>query len=347
MEGFTQILDYNDLQDGDILLAPPKAKALHVTPKTFASHGIPISSRAHYGSGRNLDTLILEWFTNTAGTGLAMMVVSHRNAEPQERGPITNSFPAQRNTQLQSFAAMRVNDYLLPYSDPNSNVLAFACKPLRTRLIDKFTKIAESSLAYARLEYYPEAQVVYQNGGLRSNEPEHLVWRALRNALSFSGGSGMYALSHVPSGVTHSESLNRHVDSNDLQQRYQFSRLAAVGPTEGAYYRQPLYGPYNAFMLNDLRSIQYVFSHGMEIWRPSDEATWTRLTDIAFARYVKFIVENDFRNADRILTKFQEQYARDLAEYQETRDWWNARLAEYQDILQNPPASPFGQKEQT
>lgn len=307
MKGFTRIQHPGLLQAGDVLLAPPEARALHVSPATLSKHGL---SNGDTCRSHNSYRTVAQWFTETKDTGLAMMVSGVTQGMIDTGRRILNTLREREpETKLLSFTAHRLDDRLIPTSTVPYSERTYVMgtvEPLVTAVLAEFDAICADRTLFAAYEEFPRI-----GAGARSG------WSAMRCALQLPFiKNSMFRL--TPAAWL---DARRKPEDHENTGRITCRLFGAATP-----YELNLMSRDNTLTVRDSRTISHFFANGMEIYRPEPE-TWKALAKEVLARHAQLALA-DIAEARESLNEFTKQMKADVEGFLALEAGWTSAAKE-------------------
>lgn len=300
MKGFTKIESPEDLKPGDVLLLPPRNRALHVTTSTLSKHGL---SNGDTCRSLNDARLVARIFPATFETGAALMV-SHadvRDAAPPARvarGTNTLSAYAPPRKRVNTVCAHLLDGDMLPTVGNKGTILGCVA-PLTDAVYKRFSELAHPE-AYSAIET--------RDWQLRGR-PNLKMWKALRLVTEppFAQGpdSIMPMVPAQPMGdndADRTEAVTRRLFCSGNTYAFRSGNSKADTLTMGE------------------KITLHLISNGMEIHRP-DPDTWKLLAERVLARHARVALEQ-ILGTKRTVLAFTEAMKSDLEEFDKMAHWW-------------------------
>ena len=303
MKGFTKV-PFCQMAEGDLLVLPASARALHSSPKTLSRHGL--SNGFSQSRSDNLDALVYETMSAKPGEPAkdsAFWVWTVTSGEkPPEKGSnsLTALVPKKTVTGMRLVPAR--GRLLLPKRIPRSSFDSPSIWPVRG-LLDAVKRRFKERPAGMEAEYR------------YGTDTRSRGWAALR-ALADMLPDKACSLDSVPPSPT----------------------LVARTPPEWALWRRVFAerpgGVYNGWMTpgwgEQLRVYErfskFLEDNGAEVWRPAAK-TLDAMADRVLLEHAKRCAE-ELKRASRLLRGAWKKAAGELEELEACGLWWEARVSE-------------------
>lgn len=303
MKGFTKV-PFCQMAEGDLLVLPASARALHSSPKTLSRHGL--SNGYSQSRSDNLDALVSETMSAKPGEPAKDSVfwvwTVASGEKPPERGSnsLTALVPRKTVTGMRLVPAR--GKLLLPRRILRNSFDSPSIWPVKG-LADAVKRRFKERPA--------KMEVEYRYGG----DTRSLGWAALR-ALADMLPDGMCSLDSVPSSPS---LVARERPDGTL-----WKRVFAEKP--GSVYNGWMTPGWGEQLRVCEKFSKFLEGNGAEVWRPA-EKTLDAMADRVLLEHAKRCAE-ELKRASRLLNGAWRKAATELEELDACGLWWEARVSE-------------------